>query len=87
MRFVFTIFGIIFTMMSLLEPLCDSFALFRILNFAALFCWGAVAKLSLPPGVYNHQLYDKMLEIPDMTSESSESSESSEEELIIEAAI
>lgn len=83
MRFVFTMLGIIFTLMSLIEPLCDSFFLFRIINLAALFCWGAVAKLSLPKGVYNQQLYDKMIEIPDHVSESSGSSEES----MIEAAI
>lgn len=83
MRFVFTIFGIIFTLMSLIEPLCDSFFLFRIINLAALFCWGAVVKLSLPPEVYNVQLYETIIEIPDKSSETSETSDDS----IIEAAI
>jgi len=83
MRFVFTILALIFTLMSFIEPVCNAFVLFRILNFAALFCWGAVVKLSLPPGVYDHQLYDKIIEIPAVATESSESSDES----IIEAAI
>lgn len=77
MRFIFTMFAIIFTLMSFVEILSvssDSVFLFRIINLAALFCWGAVGKLSLPPGVYNHQLLDKMIEIPAVQSETSDSS-------------
>lgn len=86
MRFIFTMFAIIFTLMSFVETLgvnSDSVFLFRIINLAALFCWGAVVKLSLPPGVYNHQLYDKMIEIPAVQSETSDSSSESS----LEAAI
>lgn len=88
MRFIFTMFAIIFTLMSFVELLSVSSAvfLFRIINLAALFCWGAVVKLSLPPGVYNHQLYDKMIEIPAVQSEMAETSDSSSESSL-EAAI
>jgi len=80
MRFIFTMFAIIFTLMSFVEILSvssDSVFLFRIINLAALFCWGTVVKLSLPPCVYNHQLYDKIIEIPAIQSETSGASDSS----------
>ena len=80
MRFIFTMFAIIFTLLSFVETLgvsSDSVFLFRIINLVALFCWGAVVKLSLPPGVYDHQLYDKMIEIPAVQSETADSSSES----------
>lgn len=79
MRFIFTMFAIIFTLMSFVETLSvssDSVFLFRIMNLVALFCWGAVVKLSMSPGV-DHQLYDRMIEIPAVQSETSDSSEDS----------
>ena len=84
MRFIFTMFAIIFTLMSIVETLgvsSDSVFLFRIMNLVAIICWGAVVKLSMSPGV-EHRLYDRMVEMPAIQSETSETSNDSLEEAI-----